>query len=199
MSALNVAGNAQYTSEHIVQELVGILAQQIEHAQLQVLSNSRFYGLMIDESTDISVLKQLVLHGRYVSEAGQPCSTFLRIVDLVDGTAERIEEAIKAYLAEKGLPFSKLMGFGSDGASVMTGRVSGVATRLHKSNQYLVAVHCVAHRLALACSQAGQNVQYVQKFKKSLTTLFWFFQSKCSSNSRFKGHTRVAGQPHLEA
>ena len=101
MSALNVAGNAQYTSEHIVQELVGILAQQIEHAQLQVLSNSHFYGLMIDESTDISVLKQLVLHGRYVSEAGQPCSTFLRIVDLVDGTAERIEEAIKAYLAEK--------------------------------------------------------------------------------------------------
>jgi hypothetical protein len=36
----------------------------------------------------------------------------------VDGTAEHIEEAIKAYLAEKGLPFSKLMGFGSDGASV---------------------------------------------------------------------------------
>jgi hypothetical protein len=84
MSALNVAGNAQYTSERIVQELVGILAQQIEHAQLQALSNSRFYGLMIDESTDISVLKQLVLHGPYVSEAGQPCSTFLRIVDLVD-------------------------------------------------------------------------------------------------------------------
>jgi hypothetical protein len=40
----------------------------------------------------------------------------------------------------------------------MTGRVSGVATRLHRSNQYLVAVHCVAHRLALACSQAGQRM-----------------------------------------
>ena len=40
----------------------------------------------------------------------------------------------------------------------MTGRVSGVATRLHRSNQYLIAVHCVAHRLALACSQAGQRM-----------------------------------------
>ena len=199
MSALNVAGNAQYTSEHIVQELVGILAQQIEHAQLQVLSNSRFYGLMIDESTDISVLKQLVLHGRYVSEAGQPCSTLLRIVDLVDGTAERIEEAIKAYLAEKGLSFSKLMGFGSDGASVMTGRVSGVATRLHNSNQYLVAVHCVAHRLlALACSQAGQNVPYGQKFKKSITTLFWFFQASAVQTAGLKAIQELLDSPTLK-
>ena len=48
----------------------------------------------------------------YVSEAGQPCSTFLKIVDLVDGTAECIEEAIKAYLAEKGLPSVNSWGLG---------------------------------------------------------------------------------------
>ena len=89
----------------------------------------------------------------------------------MDGTAGRIEEAIKAYVAEKELPLSKLMGFGSDGTAVMTGSVSGVATRLHRSNPYLVAIHCVAHRLALACSQVGEKVAYVKKFKKALTTL----------------------------
>ena len=107
---------------------------------------------MVDESTDISVTKQLVLYGRYVSESGEPRSTFLRIVDLVDGTAERIEEAIRAYMTDKQLTFSRLMGFGSDGASVMTGRRAGVGTRLYRSNPYLIAIHCVAHRLALACS-----------------------------------------------
>lgn len=134
LSALNVGGNAHYTSERIVQELVEILAWQIEDAQLEVVARSLFYGLMIDEGTDISVTKQLVLYGRYVSKNGEPCSTFLRIQDLQDGTAERIIEAIKAYIALKGLSLSKLMGFGSDGASVMTGRVSGVATRLTRSN-----------------------------------------------------------------
>lgn len=61
MSALNAGGNAHYTSERIIQELVGILAQQIEDAQMEAFSRSLFYGLMIDESTDIS--KQLVLYG----------------------------------------------------------------------------------------------------------------------------------------
>ena len=55
---------------------------------------------------------------------------FLRIVDLVDCAAEHIKEAIRAYVANKGLALSELMGFGSDGAAVMTGRLSGVATRL---------------------------------------------------------------------
>lgn len=121
---------------------------------------------MIDESTDISVTKQLVLYGQYVNEFGKPRSTFLRMVDLVDGTAECIEEAIRAYITDKELPFSKLMGFGSDGASVMTGRLTGVGTRLHQSNPHFVAIHCVAHRLALPCSQAGEKVPYVQKFRE---------------------------------
>ena len=86
LSALNVGRNAHYTSERIVQELVWLLAQQIEDSQLEAVASSLFYGLMIDENTDIAVTKQLVIYGRYVSESGEPCSTFLRIVDLVGGT-----------------------------------------------------------------------------------------------------------------
>ena len=102
---------------------------------------------------------------------------------------EHTEEAISAYLTEKELPLSKLMGCGSDSAAVMTGRVSGVVTRLHRSNPYIVAIHCVACRLALACSQAGEKVPYVQKFKKALTTLYLFFSGQCCMNSRFEGHS----------
>ena len=60
LSALNVGGNAHYTSERIIQELVITLAQQIEDSQLHALRTSPFYGLMIDESTDVSITKQLV-------------------------------------------------------------------------------------------------------------------------------------------
>ena len=96
LSALNNGRNAHYTSERIVQELVHILAQQIEDGPSESVARSLFYGLMIDASTDISVTKQLILYGRYVSETGEPCTTFLRIVNLVD---ERLEEAIKAYIS----------------------------------------------------------------------------------------------------
>ena len=56
----------------------------------------------------------------------EPRSTSIRTVDLVDGTAKHIEEPIKPYMYD-----SKLMGFASDGASVMTGRLTRVVTRLH--------------------------------------------------------------------
>ena len=85
LSALNVAKNAHYTSERILQEMLETLAHQIEDEQLAAfLQNSRYYALMIDESTDISVLKQLVIYGRYISGKGEPCAMFLKLQDLVD-------------------------------------------------------------------------------------------------------------------
>ena len=44
--------------------------------------------------------------------------------------------------------------FGSDGASVMTGRHAGIATLLRSKNAQMIAVHCICHRLALASAQA---------------------------------------------
>ena len=90
------------------------------------------------------------------------------------------------------------MGFGSDGASVMTGRLTGVGTRLHQSNPYLVAIHCVAHRLALACSQAGEKVPYVQKFKRALTTLYSFFHTSAVRTAGLKAIQELLNSPSLK-
>ena len=51
-----------------MQELIITPAQQIEDAQLRVLRNSQFYGLMTDESTDVSITKELFLYGRFIYE-----------------------------------------------------------------------------------------------------------------------------------
>ena len=81
---------------------------------------------MTDESTDIAVLKQLVLVGRYLTDDGIKTS-FLCITDILNGTAETIEGAVLKFMSEKALQITRLCAFGSDGASVMTGRLSGVA------------------------------------------------------------------------
>jgi len=63
-----------------------------------------------------------------------------------------------------------MVGFGSDGASVMTGRKTGVATRLKCKQPFLITIHCAAHRLALAAADAGENVSYIRcTFKPSLS------------------------------
>ena len=53
---------------------------------------------MVDESTDVSILKQLVLYGRCVVN-GAVKTRFLKIIDLADGKALTIVDSITKYLA----------------------------------------------------------------------------------------------------
>ena len=59
------------------------------------------------------------------------------------------------------------MGFGSDGASVMTGICNGVAAHLKdKVNPFSLSIHCVAHRTNLASLDAASSASC-----KNLSTL----------------------------
>ena len=124
-------------------------------------------------------MKQLVLVGRYLpteSDTGIQTS-YLHIVDLPNGTADTIETAMLRYLSDKTLPVTKLRAFGSDGASVMTGRLTGVGVRLKSHSPNMIAVHCINHRLALAASNASDSIPYLKQFKSLLQTLFYFYQN----------------------
>lgn len=87
-----------------------------------------------------------------------------------NGTAQTIEAAILQCLADNNVDVTRLRGFGSDGASVMTGRVSGVPTRLKNHSPRMIFVHCVNHRLALAAAHASDGIPYLQRFSKHYFT-----------------------------
>ena len=59
---------------------------------------------------------------------------FLKLIKIVDGTADTLEKAILTYVEQANIPISS---FGSDGAFVMVGTVNGVATRLKRLNKFL--------------------------------------------------------------
>ena len=72
----------------------------------------------------------------------------------------------------------RLVGLGSDGAAVMTGKHSGVAARLKRRQPVLTSIHCVAHRLALAANQSGDAVAYISRtFKPTLRQLLQFYEN----------------------
>ena len=135
---LNLGGNAHYTSEQTVRELLQTLSSVIEEGILEDIQSSEFFALTIDESTDIAVLKQLVLVARCVM-ARSVKTAFMCIPDLQNGTAQTTEAAILQCLADNNLDVTRVHGFGSDGASVMTGRVSGVAMRLKNHSPRMIS------------------------------------------------------------
>ena len=193
---LNLGKNAQYSSEQIISELLQCLSMVIDEEIILGMQSSNYFSIMTDESTDISVLKQLVLVGRYLTESGIRTS-FLHIGDIANGTAESIEQAILDYLQSKALQISKLRAFGSDGAAVMTGRLSGVAVRLKTHCPRMIAVHCVNHRLALAAAHASDSIPYL-KFKSILQSLFYFYQNSAVRMANLHSIQEILNDPVIK-
>lgn len=98
---------------------------------LQQLASSTYFS-MTNESTDISVLEQLILVVRYHLPTGDVTTSLLAIDDLPDGTADSIETAILKIADTKSVDLLKLRGFGSDGAPVMCGSRNGVPKRFNQ-------------------------------------------------------------------
>ncbi|XP_030281580.1 zinc finger protein 862-like [Sparus aurata] len=183
-SHLSQGENATYTSERILQELLQVMADQLQAEHSRLLAGSTYFGLQVDETTDITTTKELVLLTRLIT-GGEVINRFAGMVEVDDGKANTISSAILAWIQKKGLDVQKLMGLGSDGAPVMTGKRNGVATLLKGQSKHLVAIHCIAHRLALAAGQAGEAVAYFRnKFKQNLGELFRFYDNSACRMSR---------------
>ena len=100
----------------------------------------------------------MTIMARYINSSGDVVTAFIGLVDLPDGKAITINDALHTFLTEKGLVTNTLNGLSSDGAAVVVGKRGGVATLLKREYPELVNIHCVAHRLALASAQSTDNI-----------------------------------------
>ena len=73
----------------------------------------------------------------------------------------------------------KLVGFGSDGAAVMTGKNGGVIAKLK-------GVHCHAHRLELAFKDAFKKQPLHDKVTSLLFGLYYFYCKSSLNRSMLK-------------
>ena len=81
----------------------------------------------------------------------------------------------------------KVIGFGSDGASVMVGRKTGVATRLKRNNPSICCLYtALTTGWLYRASQSIDTVKYLHKFNEILVGIFKFYHysSVSSGGSR---------------
>ena len=72
------------------------------------------------------------------------------------GDAETMYNKLVEICDGQGLDRRRIIGLGSDGASVMLGKKTGVGVRLKVCLPHLTHVHCVAHRVNLEASRAAK-------------------------------------------
>ena len=163
----------------MIDDFLTVLSDCVETAVLRHVNESPCIGILCDESTDIANLKQLVVFVKYLVK-GVPQTRFLKVVSLLNGKAETIEQKLLEICQTCKISLMKVAGFGSDGAAVMVGKTSGVATRLKAHNGEMISIHCGTHRLALACSQAAESITYLKRFDGHLISLFYYMYFKNS-------------------
>ncbi|KAJ4922750.1 hypothetical protein JOQ06_004153 [Pogonophryne albipinna] len=133
--------------------LEGVIMKQLD----EKLKASEFIGIIIDETVSITVENKLIVYAK-IENKGKIDNFFLGNYNLHSGTAQCIYEKVVEVLRGRGIELSKVMGLGSDGASVMTGKRAGVGALLKRVNPFLIQVHCVAHRAVLAAVDAANAV-----------------------------------------
>ena len=175
--------NATYLSPQAADEILDCIVDAITADINQELQKSKYISVLIDESTDITVSKKLIIYGKTVNDEMEPKTFFLGNVQIEEAhvNSTLLFTKVKHYLATRGIPMKQIYGFGSDGASLMTGKKTGVATQVKSDNPHCVSVHCFAHRLALCTQKAAESVHYIDKiFNKTMTDLFYYFKkSSC--------------------
>jgi hypothetical protein len=125
------AGNASYTSDFFARQMLESLAWVTEQQHIEHIRSSPAVSVIIDESTDNANVKELCAYGRYTHK-GEAKVAFLGIVDIPEGGAETVYKAVAKLLVDKSITNEQLLGFGSDGASPMTG-------------PWLLPLPCVSH------------------------------------------------------
>ena len=86
-------------------------------------------------------------------------------------------KAYKLFFTELGIDnfMSKLVGLGTDGASVNCGPRSGIGAIINKDIPHLVHIHCIAHKLELAVLDACKQVAYIEKFQTTIKSLLKYY------------------------
>ena len=118
-----------------LREIFLTLGKTVQDTFLSKLKQAAHFGLLNDNLTDISVTEQMISFAQFYNKSGRTVETgFLSINNLLEDSpsadASTITNCIIETMHKFGLESRKLSSFVSDGAAVMTGSRSGVATKL---------------------------------------------------------------------
>lgn len=164
-----------YKHHESVDDMQRAISDSITAEITEKLQKSAFVGLITDETVNVTVRKKLIVY--FVAlENGVKRTYFGGNYTIVNGTAETVTSALLTALEERGITTSKVMGFGSDGAAVMMGCKTGVAKRLKDQNPFMINIHCVAHRVALAASAAGKETEKITKYRQTVNSVYHYFE-----------------------
>ena len=182
---LGVGLHSRYSATEIIDHITFQMRLKICSRILEIEGK---IALIIDESTTISNISTLVVYLKCeTSKLESPQFMFLDLIELAKQDASTILgtllNCMESYGFNNHYLSQHLIGFASDGASVMLGRNSGVGTQVAIKYPNIILWHCLNHRLELSVFDTIKRLNYINHFKKFFDKLYTLY-SRSPKNQR---------------
>ena len=172
--------NAMYTSPGIQNSLLKILGDMIRKSVCDGVKEAKMFSLLVDETKDINKTKQVSIVVRFVDIKGTICEHFLTFIDTAILTAEGLTKHTFDILEKFQLDPQWIIAQCYDGASVMSGHLSGVQSRVKEVAPHVHYVHCYAHTLNLVLVDSVKILSNATEFFLLLQMLYSLVSTKDS-------------------
>ena len=173
-----------YACTQFASAIAGVSQENIS----KYVASCNFMSVIVDGSSDSSITENEMVYIHTCCK-GEVKTTFIKCCQVQRGTALGVINAIKKS-AETVMEFNtflaKLVAMGSDGASVMLGKKSGVLALLKEQQPSLIGVHCSAHRLELSYKDAMRKVPLAEKVLTLLTGLYYMYRNSPLNRTNLK-------------
>ena len=144
----------------------------------QKLTRVNFIAILVDGTTDRAVKEQEVLYVMYVDpDTHQPTLSYFEVMEMdeFDQSAVGMLRAIKSCFERHNLSelWEKLIYLSADGASVNSGKDSGLIAQIQAEHEWVLFVWCFSHRLELALKDALKK--FTDPVDESLMHLYYLY------------------------
>ena len=169
--------NESYISHQIQNDFIAALAKRVTTVIVDEVKAAKFYSVIIDSTIDIGRVDQLSLSLRYVTSEGNAVERFIMFAELPGASAEEFYKLLLECLQPLGIELRHCRGQAYDGASVMSGNLTGLQTRVKEISPEAMFVHCCAHNLNLCLIDSADCCANSKLFFGTLETLYTFLTS----------------------
>jgi len=175
-----------WTHHDIINEIIELFANEILRQNLVEIKSAGLFAISLDETSDVSRLEQVSICFRISLNDLSTKEFFMGFYETGKTNSETLCNIVKDVFARYDLKMSNLRGQCYDGASNVSGRITGLQARIKELEPRAVNVHCNAHILNLVVQDAVECVQSARNFIGTVKDLINFIRDSPKRMAQFK-------------
>lgn len=176
----------KWMSHDIINEILSLLSLKVQTELRQTVKKRKYFSILADETSDISINEQMVVCLRTVDDNLDVEEHFLGLYETSFTDSETLYKIINDVLLRYSLGIEDCRGQCYDGASNVSGSISGLQKRILSDEPRALYVHCNAHNLNLVVQDSFQKISSIRDFLALIKDLINFVRDSPKRLSMFK-------------